>query len=52
MLQGRFPYVINETAAQILRYVAWDVNRFYAQHLVEDLVKTGLEPLIEEIIRQ
>lgn len=52
VLEGRFSYVINETAAQILRYVAWDVNRFYAQHLVEDLVKSGVEPLIEEIITQ
>jgi serine/threonine protein kinase len=45
-----FPYVVRELAAGILRYVAVDVNRFYAQRLVETLLKSGLEPLLEEIL--
>ena len=31
VLYGNFPFVIKETAANILSYVAWDVNRFSAQ---------------------
>jgi len=50
LLDVSFPYVVKELAASMLRYVAKDVNRFYAQRLVETLLKTGLEPLIEEIL--
>lgn len=31
--------------------IAWDVNRFSAQHMVEDILAEGIEPLLEEIIR-
>jgi hypothetical protein len=36
----------------ILRYIAYDVNRFFAQRLVEKAVETGIEPILEEIIVQ
>lgn len=50
VLRGHFAYVVNETAANILRYIAKDVNRFQAQHLMENILNQGVEPLIEEIL--
>ena len=50
VLVNQFPYVVNETAANILRFVAKDVNRFSAQHLVEDIKDRGVEPMIEDIL--
>ena len=46
ILCNNFSYRVNETAARVLNYVAWSVNRFSAQ----DLIKGG-EPLIEEKLR-
>lgn len=43
--------MVKEIATNILRYVAWDVNRFSAQHMVEDLMNAGVEPMLEDIIR-
>ena len=43
--------MVKEIAANILRYVAWDVNRFNAQHLVENIINGGIEPMLEDIIR-
>ena len=51
VLKGKFSFVVKEIAATILRYVAWDVNRFSAQHMVEDLVSSGIEPMLEDIIK-
>ena len=50
VLKDGFPFVVNEIAANILRFVAKDVNRFSAQHMVEDLIDEGLEPMIEDIL--
>lgn len=50
VLKDNFPFVVNETAANILRFVAKDVNRFSAQRMVEDLIDEGLEPMIEDIL--
>lgn len=51
ILSGNYAFVVKEIAANILRYIAWDVNRFSAQHMVEDILAEGIEPLLEEIIR-
>lgn len=51
VLKGKFSFVVKEIAATILRYVAWDVNRFSAQHMVEDLISSGIEPMLEDIIK-
>ena len=48
---GRYSFVVKEIAANILRFVAWDVNRFNAQAMVEDLINEGIEPMLEDIIR-
>ena len=50
VLKNGFSYVVNEIAANILRYVAQDVNRFSAQHLVESIIDFGVEPMIEDIL--
>lgn len=50
VLLGRFTFVVKEIAANILRYVAWDVNRFSAQDMVKEVINEGVEPLIEEIL--
>lgn len=50
ILCGGFSYVVNETAANILRFVARDVNRFSAQHMIDDIKNVGVEPMIEEIL--
>jgi hypothetical protein len=50
VLSDDFPFVVKEIAANILRYVATDVNRFSAQRLVEELKQKGLEPLLEDIL--
>lgn len=50
VLKDPFPFVVKEIAANILRFVATDVNRFSAQRLVERLKVDGLEPMIEDIL--
>lgn len=50
VLKDSFSFVVKEIAANILRYVATDVNRFSAQHLVDELKGMGIEPMLEEIL--
>ena len=50
VLESGFPYVVNEIAANILRFVARDVNRYTAQHLIENIKEIGIEPMIENIL--
>lgn len=50
VLSGDFPFTVNEVAANILRYVAYDVGRFGAQDMIENLIEKGIEPLIESIL--
>lgn len=50
LLERTFPYVVKELSANILRYVAYDVNRFSAQRLIDSLLNTGIEPLLEEVL--
>lgn len=50
VLKNGFPFVVNEIAANILRFVAYDVNRFSAQHLIESIIEIGVEPMIEDIL--
>lgn len=52
ILKGNYQFSINEVAAGMLRYVAYDVNRFHAQDKIEELLTGGVEPLIEEILER
>lgn len=51
ILTDKFGFTVNEIAANILRCIAYDVNRFYAQRLVDKVIEKGVEPLIEERLR-
>lgn len=50
VLSEDFPFVVKEIAVNILRFVATDVNRFSAQHLVDNLKQKGIEPMLEDIL--
>ena len=50
LLENAFQYVVKELAANILKYIAYDINRFFAQRLIEELKQHGIEPLLEEIL--
>ena len=39
---------IKELAAIILNYIAYDINRFSAQRLIENLKDRGIEPLLKK----
>ena len=52
VINENFSFTVKELAANILRYVAFDINRFNALHLVEKLKNNGLEPLIEEMLEK
>ena len=51
VIKSDFSFVVKEMAAMILRYVAHDINRFSAQHLVDDLISEGIDPLLEDILK-
>ena len=44
LIQNDFSQVVKNKAIYILNYVAWGVNRYYAQDLVKDLLKKTLSP--------
>ena len=48
--ENTIPYVVKELSANILVYIAYTVNRFFAQRLIESLQNKGIEPLLEEIL--
>ena len=50
VLNGDFSYVVKEIAANILRYVAQSVNRFWVQNLIKDMIDNGIDPTLEDIL--
>jgi len=50
VIKNNFEYVAQEIAAGVLNHVAHDVNRFSALRLIDDLISSGVDPIIEEII--
>ncbi|EHJ52556.1 serine/threonine-protein kinase [Streptococcus macacae] len=50
ILKENFSYIVNEVAAKILNYVAYNVGRFDAQRKIDSLIEYGLEPMIEELL--
>ncbi|WIK67049.1 protein kinase domain-containing protein [Globicatella sanguinis] len=48
----KFNFDIRTSAAKLLAYTAYDVNRFYAQDLIQKIKKIGIEPTIEEILSE
>ena len=47
---SKAPYDIKERACQTLSYVAWQINRFHAQHLIEDIITSGIDPMLEDLL--
>ena len=45
-------YETKEIAAYIINYIAYSVNRFNAQGIVDDLIRSGIEPMLEDIIKR
>ncbi|MBG9979223.1 hypothetical protein [Ruoffia tabacinasalis] len=43
-------FEVREKAAELLNHIAFYINRFHAQRLVESLIKRGIEPMLEEIL--
>ena len=52
VLNGDYPFVVKEIAARILGYVAWDINRYSAQDMVRSIIESGIDPMLEDIIRR
>lgn len=46
-----FNYVTKESACRILKYIAKTVGRYHAQRLIENILSIGIEPLLEEILK-
>ena len=46
-----YDYELKANAADILKWAAFDLNRFYAQGLVDRLESGGIEPLILDRIK-
>lgn len=46
-----FCFIAKELSANILKHIAYRVNRFSAQNLIEQLIREGIEPFLEEILQ-
>jgi len=44
-------FIVQELAARILHYIAYDVNRFSAQKNIEEVLDAGIEPLLEDVLK-
>ena len=44
-------YETKEIAAYMMKNIAFNVGRFSAQGLADDLIRSGIEPMLEDIIR-
>lgn len=50
VISNNMAYVAQEIAAKILKYIAIDVNRYGIHRLMDDLVESGVDPLIENLL--
>ncbi|MGJ5912124.1 protein kinase domain-containing protein [Staphylococcus equorum] len=51
ILTDTFSYRVKEIAAITLNEIAYSVNRFHAQRLIEDIIAIGVEPIIEDVLK-
>ncbi|WP_307342424.1 hypothetical protein [Caldalkalibacillus uzonensis] len=49
---NNFSFLTKEKAAKILSYIAYSVNRFSSQRMIDRLIRNGVEPLIEKILQR
>lgn len=52
VLHENFSFSVKEIAATIIRYVAWDVNRFGVQRSVEDILNSDIDPMLKDVLRK
>ena len=45
-------FVVKELASNILKEIAYDINRYTAQRLIDSILKYGLEPSLEELLQR
>lgn len=51
VIRDNYAFVAQEIAARILYSVAYEVNRFNIQRLVDQLLETGVDPIIEDMLK-
>ena len=51
ILNDTFSFRVKEVAAGTLSEIAYSANRFHAQRLIEEIISTGIEPIIEDILK-
>ncbi|MBS7527222.1 protein kinase [Fusibacter paucivorans] len=51
VIRNNLTYVAQEIAARILHEVAYEKNRFNMQHLIDELIELGIDPLIEGMLK-
>lgn len=49
---GKYEFPIKELAAKILKYIAEYINRYEAQRLINIAIENGIDPFIEEILKE
>lgn len=52
IIRGKFSFSTKSIAASILHKIAYDINRYSAQNLVKKLIKSGVEPNIENVLKR
>jgi len=52
IIQDDFTYTTKEKSAMILAYMAYTVNRFHSQRIIDGLIRRGIDPLLEEILQR
>lgn len=50
IILSKTSYDIREHACQTLSYIAWRINRFHAQHLIENIIASGIDPILEDLL--
>lgn len=51
-LKKNIDYEYNEKSCLIIHDIAYNVNRFGIQHLVDKIIDEGIEPILEEILKK
>ncbi|MFH4906295.1 kinase, partial [Staphylococcus cohnii] len=51
ILNDTFSFRVKEVAAGTLSEIAYSAKRFHAQRLIEEIISTGIEPIIEDILK-
>ena len=50
VLIGRAPFDVKERACGILTYIAYSVNRWHAQGLIDAVIEEGIDPMLEDCL--